>query len=49
MKHSYTVGCECKRCARECTRRNVQAAANPRPVSRVRRRVSRLSGLNRWA
>ena len=27
MKHSYVVGCECKRCIRECARRMRQATA----------------------
>lgn len=41
MKHSYTVGCECSRCARELVRRTAQSAADPRarhakPVARRR-------------
>jgi hypothetical protein len=54
MKHAYTVGCECKRCARELVRRSRQAENNPAAVrarfSRIRRtRRQPIVGSQEWA
>lgn len=37
MRHSYTVGCDCRRCVRELERRNRQANADPRRILTARR------------
>ena len=44
MKHSYTVGCACKRCAKELVRRQVQGMAQPpkrRSLSKAERAIDR--------
>jgi hypothetical protein len=54
MKHPYTAGCNCARCARELVRRSRQADSNPTTIrarfSRIRcTRRQPIVGSQEWA
>ena len=48
VKHAYTVGCECKRCAREAIRRKAQSVTDYVPPVKLRRYKPKNTGRVTW-